>query len=377
MAVGLDSIIEKSELKEGEYLINLGPQHPSTHGVFRMLLKMDGEFVVSATPVIGYLHRGIEKIAENRNYRQFMPYTDRLDYLSSMNNNLSYAIAVERLAGIKIPERAEYIRVIMAELNRISSHILYCGFFGIDLGAWTPLLFGFRERERIIDLFEMTCGARQTYNYMRIGGVSKDLPDEFIPALKEFIPYMKKKTTEMDNLLGKNPIFIARTKGIGKVSKELAIKYGASGHVLRSSGVKFDVRKDDTYSIYDRFEFEIPTTENGDSLDKYRIRIEEIGQSIRILEQAMKQIPDGDIMADVPYNLTVPKGEMYSRTENPRGELGFYIVSDGTDKPYRMKIRAPSFSNVHLVPEVAKGLLIADLVALLAAFDALPPETDR
>lgn len=358
--------------------VSFGPQHPSTHGVLRLQLTLDGEVVVECVPHIGYLHRDFEKICENRTYTQVIPYTDRLDYLGAMNNNFGYCLTVEKLLGIAVPERAEYIRVIMLELNRIASHLLAIGTFVQDLGAFgTPLLYCFREREKIIDIFEMTCGNRLTYNYYRIGGVAQDIPNGFIEKVKDFIKYLRPKLKDYENLMTNNAILLVRTKDIGILTKEKAIDYAITGPNLRASGVKFDLRKDEPYSIYPRFEFDIPTQATGDTWDRYRVRMDEIHQCLRIIEQAIDHIPQGDFIAKVPKLLKVPAGETYFRTESPRGELGFYLISDGSNKPYRLKCRAPSFSNLAVIPELVRGVKVADVIAILGSIDIVLGEIDR
>ncbi len=318
------------------FVLNMGPVHPSTHGVFRMRVTLDGEVVVDIEPVVGYLHRGIEKLAEERTFTGVIPLTDRLDYISSMSNNLAYVLAVEKLAGIKVPERAEYLRVIMAELQRIANHLIATGSFFNDCGAYyTPFLQMYREREKIVDLFEMVCGQRLTYNYMRVGGVSQDIPEEFLPALDRFLEQMPRYIDEYDLFLKENEILLARAKGVGILTKEKAINCSITGPVLRASGVKWDLRKADPYSIYDRFEFDIPTGSAGDCYDRYRIRIEEMRQSLRIIQQAVKQLPPGPVRAEVPHLVRPPVGEAYAHIESPKGELGFYLVSDNSIAPYR------------------------------------------
>lgn len=356
----------------------MGPQHPSTHGVLSLELKLDGEMVRDCTPHIGYLHRSMEKIAENRTYTQFIPFTDRLDYVASMNNNLGYVMAVEKLLNIEIPERAKYIRVIVAELNRIASHLLATGTFAQDLGAFaTPLFYCFRERERIVDIFDRICGNRLTYNYIRIGGVQFDLPAGIDEDIKKFIKYMRSKVDDYDWLLTYNTIFLARSKHIGVLPSELAINYSVSGPNLRASGVKWDLRKDEPYLVYEKMEFDIPVGKNGDSWDRYKVRIEEIRQSLRIVEQAIEALPEGDPTVKVGRIHKAPPAEAYFRTENPRGELGFYVVGDGSAYPYRLKIRSPSFSNLAVLPELVKGLKVADLVCVLGSLDLLMGEIDR
>ena len=365
-------------LKTEPLVINMGPQHPSTHGVFRMRLVLDGEVIVDMEPIFGYLHRGIEKLAESKTYLQNIPFTDRLDYLASMSNNLAYVLAVEKLAQIPVPERAEYLRVIMVELMRISSHLIAVGSLLNDMGAFfTPLLYMFREREKIMDLFEMVCGQRLTYNYMRFGGVSHDIPEEFIPALKRFIDAMPGFIDEYDQLLAENEILLARTKGIGVLPADKAINASVSGPVLRGSGVKWDIRRADPYSIYDRFDFEIPTGTTGDIYDRYRVRIEEMRQSVGIIEQAMAQLPPGEVRTKVPARFCPPKGEAYGHIEAPRGELGFYLVSDGSPKPYRFKVRAPSLLNLTVLRDLIIGLKLADAVVIFGSIDICMGEVDR
>jgi NADH-quinone oxidoreductase subunit D len=365
-------------LKTQPFILNMGPQHPSTHGVFRMRVTLDGEVVIDLEPIIGYLHRGIEKLAEGRTYTQIIPFTDRMDYLTSMSNNLAYVLAVEKLAAIKVPERAEYIRIIMAEMMRISSHLMGVGFFLNDLGAMmTPVLYMWREREKLLDLFEMVCGQRLTYNYMRIGGVSQDITEEFLPALKRFVAEMPKFIDEYNQLLASNEILLARSKGVGVLSKDLAISIGASGPVLRASGVKWDLRKADPYSIYDRFDFDVPVSSAGDCYDRYWIKIQEMEQSLRILEQAIAQLPEGEICADVPALLRPPAGEVYSRIEAPKGELGFYIVSDNSIAPYRFHIRPPELINLTALRDMVIGWKVADLITTFGSIDVCLGEIDR
>lgn len=360
------------------FILNMGPQHPSTHGVFRMRVTLDGEVVVDVEPVIGYLHRGIEKLAEGRTYTQNIPFTDRLDYLASMTNNFAYVLAVEKLAGIRVPERAEYLRIIMAEMMRISSHLMAVGFFLNDCGAMmTPMLYMFREREKILDLFEMVCGQRLTYNYMRIGGVSQDIPEEFLPALKRFVAEMPGFIDEYDQLLAENEIVLVRTKGVGILLKDTAINIAAAGPVLRASGVKWDIRKADPYSIYDRFDFDIPVGIVGDCYDRYRVRIEEMRQSVRILEQAIAQLPEGEVCAKVPQLLRPPVGEAYGHIEGPKGELGFYLVSDNSIAPYRFHIRPPTLINLTALKDMVIGWKVADLIITFGSIDVCLGEIDR
>ena len=368
------------EVRTEPFVLNMGPQHPSTHGVFRMRVVLDGEVVLDVEPRIGYLHRGIEKLAETRTYTQVIPLTDRLAYLSSMMNNHAYVLAVEKLAGITVPERGEYMRVIIDELMRISSHLAAIGFFFNDLGAsvFTPLLYMYREREKLLDLFEMVCGQRLTYNYMRIGGLSHDFPPEFLPAAKRFVDEMPHYMAEYEDLLKENEIVLARSKGVGSVSKELAINASLSGPVLRSAGVEWDLRKMDPYSVYDRFEFDIPTGEQGDNYDRYRVRVAEIWQSLRIIKQAMEQMPEGGpIRAEVPHFLHPPVGEAYGRIEGPQGELGFYIVSDNSIAPYRLHVRPPTFINLTALRDMVIGWKVADIITTFGSIDVCLGEIDR
>ncbi len=360
------------------FVLNMGPVHPSTHGVFRMRVTLDGEVVVDIEPIFGYLHRGIEKLAEQRTYTGIIPLTDRLDYISSMSNNFAYCLAVEKLAGIKVPERAEYIRVIIAELQRVAALLIAVGAFLNDCGAFfTPFLYMFRERERIVDLFEMVSGQRLTYNYMRVGGVSQDLPEEFMPALRKFMNMMPRFMAEYDRLLMQNEILIARAKGVGILTGEQAINCSASGPVLRASGVKWDIRKADPYSIYDRFDFAIPTQTTGDCYDRYRQRVEETRQSLHIIRQAMEQIPSGPVRAELPQLIRPPAGEAYAHIEAPKGELGFYLVSDNSIAPYRCHIRPPSLINLTALRDMVRGWKIADLIIIFGSIDITVGEIDR
>jgi len=365
-------------LKTEPFMLNIGPVHPSTHGVFRMRATLDGEVIVDIEPVFGYLHRGVENLAEERTYTGIIPLTDRLDYLASMSNNLAYVLAVEKLANIKVPERAEYLRVIIAELQRIASHLIAVGAFLNDCGAFfTPFLYMFREREKIVDLFEMVSGQRLLYNYMRIGGLSQDIPPEFLPALEKFVEQMPDFIDEYDRLLAKNEILLARAKGVGILPQEMAIDICASGPVLRASGVQWDIRRADPYSIYDRFEFDIPTGNAGDCYDRYRVRIEEMRQSLRIIKQATKQIPPGEIQAEVPHLIRPPAGEAYAHIEAPKGELGFYLVSDNSIAPYRCHVRAPSLINLTALREMMVGWKIQDAIIIFGSIDITMGEVDR
>ena len=365
-------------LKTESFILNAGPQHPSTHGVFRMRMTLDGEVIQDVEPVFGYLHRGVEKLAEGLTYSQDIVFTDRLDYLASMTNNQAYVVAVEKLAGIQVPERAEYLRVIMAELMRISSHLMAVGFLLNDLGAFmTPLLYMYREREKILDLFDMVCGQRLTYNYMRIGGVSQDIPEEFLPALNKFIDSLPGFVTEYDQLLATNEILLVRTKNVGILTKESAINYSTAGPVLRASGVKWDIRKADPYSVYSRLNFEIPIGTKGDVYDRYRVRIEEMLQSTSIIKQAIVQLPTGEIQTKIPRVLRPPKGEAYGHIEGPKGEIGVYLVSDGSANPYRWHMRPPSLINLTVLREMLIGVKIADAMAIFGSIDICVGEVDR
>ncbi|MDD4879465.1 MAG: NADH-quinone oxidoreductase subunit D [Candidatus Omnitrophica bacterium] len=368
----------KENLQTEEFWVNMGPQHPSTHGVLYVELKLSGETVVDCIINIGYLHRGIEKIAENRTYTQFMPFTDRLDYVASMTNNLGYVLAVEKSMKTEVNDRAKYIRVIIAELQRVASHLVGITTFVQDLGAFaTPLFYGFREREKIIEFFDELCGNRLTYNYMRIGGVQFDLPKGTDEKIKYIVKYMRPKIDDLESLFSSNAIFTARTKGIGVLSKEKAINYSVTGPNLRASGVKWDLRKDEPYLCYDKFNFDIPTGANGDSWDRYKVRIEEMRQSLRIVEQAIGGLPEGDPTVKIGRIIKPEPGEAYMRTEAPRGELGFYVVSDGSTYPYRLKIRSPSFSNLAVLPELVKGMKVADVVCVLGSLDIVMGDIDR
>jgi NADH-quinone oxidoreductase subunit D len=365
-------------IKTESFILNMGPQHPSTHGVFRMRVTLDGEVVVDVEPVIGYLHRGIEKLGETRTYTQIIPLTDRLDYVASMTNNFAYVLAVEKLAGIEVPERAEYLRIIMAETMRIASHLMAVGFFLNDLGAlMTPVLYMWREREKLLDLYEMVCGQRLTYNYMRIGGVSQDVPEEFLPALKKFVAEMPGFIDEYDQLLSQNEVLLARTKGVCILPRDTAINTAASGPVLRASGVKWDLRKADPYSIYDRFDFDVPVGSVGDNYDRYWVRMQEMRQSVRILEQAIAQLPEGEVCAKVPQLLRPPVGEVYGHIEAPKGELGFYLVSDNSIAPYRFHIRPPTLINLTALKDMVIGWKVADLIITFGSIDVCLGEIDR
>jgi len=364
-------------LSTEQLVINMGPQHPSTHGVLRLVLTLEGEVITDLEPDIGYLHRGMEKLAENRTYAQYLPYTDRLDYLASLNCNLGYCLAVERLAGIEVPERAQYIRVLLAELNRIASHLIWLATFGNDLGATTVFLYGMRERELMVDLFELALGARLTYAGMRIGGMPYDLPEGFEQATREAIRQMRPRLDENDRLLTGNRIFQSRTRGVGALSRADAIAYAVSGPTLRGSGLAMDIRGHDPYCIYERLDFEVPVFDEGDCFARYLVRIEEMRQSLRMVEQCLDRMPAGPVRAKLPRAFKPPAGEAYSRTEAPRGDLGVFVVSDGSANPCRVRVRAPSFANLQALGVMTRGSKIGDLVAILGSIDIVLGEIDR
>lgn len=393
------------DIKEshGDHMVlNMGPQHPSTHGVLRLVLELDGETVVNVIPEIGYLHRGMEKLAEAKGYHRFIPFTDRLDYLSPMSNNTALVLAVEKLIGIDCPQRAQHIRMILCELARISSHLLWLGTSALDIGAMSIFLYTFRERETIYDIFEEVCGARFTVSYMRVGGVSVDVPDFFVKRVQDFIDDFAKKIEEYEALLTNNKIWRIRTEGIGVISAERAIEYGMTGACLRGSGVDVDLRRDNPYLAYADVDFDIPLGENGDTFDRYLVRMEEMRQSRRIIQQVLAQLKPGPIKIDdnkvsfpdrakveesmealihhfllASEGVKAPEGEIYMPIEAPKGELGFYVVGDGTAHPKRLRIRSPSFVNLSALPEMAKGHMIADLVAIIGTIDLVLGDCDR
>ncbi len=369
-------------VKTEEMILNMGPQHPSTHGVLRLELVLDGELISEVRPHIGYLHRCFEKHAEAMTYPQVIPYTDRMDYLASMGNEFGYVVAAEKLLGIQVPERVEYIRVIMAELQRIASHLVALGTYGADIGAMTPFLFCFRDREKVLSLFEITCGARLLYNYIWIGGLSHDLHPDFLRLTKEFITYFRPKIVELNELLTGNKIFIERTANVGILPLDVAINYAVSGPNLRASGIEWDIRRVDPYSVYHKFDYNIPFGEGkmgtvGDCWDRYYMRVLEMEESLKIIEQAVEQIPEGDVMSAIPKRIKPPVGQVYGRVENPRGELGYFIISNGTANPFRVKVKAPSFINLAVINEISKGHLIADVIAILGSIDIVLGEIDR
>ncbi len=385
-----------------EMLLNMGPQHPSTHGVLRVVLELDGERVSKATPDLGYLHRGVEKLAEGLTYMQMVPHTDRLDYVCAMTNNYAYVRAVEKLIDMTVPERAEYVRTIVAEMQRIIGHLFWLGTQALDIGAMTVFFWTFREREVLLDMFEKLCGARLTLNYFRIGGVDGDLTPEIITTLRDFLKTFPEHIREYDTLLQKNRIWVARTKGVALLSAEDAINFGCTGPVLRGSGVSYDIRKLEPYGVYDRVDWEVPLGKDGDTYDRYWIRMEEMWQSVRIIEQCLNQMPEGPVMAvdaqAIPppkpevmrdmqslihhfiiftQGFKPPKGETYCATEVPKGELGFFIISDGSSRPYRLKIRSPSFIHMGAFDHMARGYLISDIVTIFGTYDIVMGECDR
>ena len=368
------------ELETIDVNFNVGPQHPATHGVFRMVLTVDGELVVDLEPVIGYLHRGAEKLSENCDYRQAIGFQDRTEYLAQFNAEQCYVIAVEKLMGLEVPERAEYIRVILAELNRIASHLMFMGAFSADLGVFgTIFMYAFREREHIQELFEEVSGDRMMYSYFRVGGLAWDVPEDFVERTRAVLRQVRQGIADIDGVLTGNEVALARTRGIGVMDAEQAIDWGFSGPMLRASGVRHDLRRVEPYSIYDRLEFDIPVGENGDVYDRYVVRLEEMRQSVRIVEQCLEQMPqDGPIVAPgLKRVLRPPAGEVYMRTENPRGEYGCYLVSKGTDKPYRLKIRSPSFCHLSALHDMVIGHYVADAVIILGSVDIVLCEVDR
>ncbi|MFQ5926132.1 MAG: NADH-quinone oxidoreductase subunit D [Terriglobia bacterium] len=360
-----------------EIVLNMGPQHPSTHGVLRVKLKLDGEKVIGSECVIGYLHRGVEKIGENRPYTQFAPYVDRTDYVAAVSNGLGYCEAVEKLLGVEAPPRARCVRTILTELQRLASHLLWLGTHALDIGAMTPIFYTFREREEVLKIFEKYCGARLTTHAFRIGGLQYDTYDGFEDDIKTFCRDFLKKVDEYEELLTGNRIWLERTKNVGILTAEQAIALGVTGPVLRASGVRWDIRKAFPYAAYDQFEFDIPTGPNGDTFDRYIVRMQEMRQSHRIILQAVDSIPTGPIMARVGKVIKPPPGEVYHSIEAPKGELGYYIVSDATIQPYRLRIRPPSFVNLQAFDTMVRGHLVADVVAIIGTIDIVLGEVDR
>jgi NADH dehydrogenase I D subunit len=391
-------------LQTRELTLNVGPQHPATHGVLQLVVELDGERVVKCTPHVGYLHRGTEKLAEHRTYLSALPLTDRLDYVASMVNNVGYCIAVERLFGIAVPERAQFIRTMMCEMSRISSHLLWLGTHALDIGAMTVFLYAFRERESLLDLFELACGARLTLSYARIGGVRNDITPEFTGLAYRFTKEFPRRVAEYETLIDQNRIWLQRTKGVGAISGKDALSWGLTGPTLRGSGVNYDVRKYKPYDAYDRVEFNVPLGEHGDVYDRYRCRMEELRESNRIIRQCLDKLPAGPIMAPeaVKFTLpskdrvladmesmihhfvivtkgpvTVPRGEIYAAVESPKGELGVYIVSNGGGRPYRLRLRTPSFVHASALPVLCEGALLADMIANIGTIDIVMGDCDR
>ncbi len=360
-----------------ELVLNMGPQHPSTHGVLRVILKLDGEKVMGTKCVIGYLHRGVEKIGENRTYQMFAPYVDRMDYVAAVCNGLGYCLTVEKLLNVEAPPRAQAVRVILTELNRIASHLVWLGTHALDIGAITPVFYTFREREYTLDIFERYCGARLTTHAFRIGGLQYELYDGFEEDVKKFCKLFLPKVDEYEELLSGNRIWKGRLTNIGVLNAEDCKAYGVTGPMLRAAGVKWDIRKAKPYSGYEKYDFEIPTRENGDTYDRYIVRMQEMRQSTRIIKQAVEDIPSGPIMAKVPKVIKPPVGEVYVSTEAPKGELGYYIISDGSPQPYRVRVRPPSFVNLQSLDKMARGGLIADMVAVIGTIDIVLGEVDR
>ena len=360
-----------------EMWINVGPQHPSTHGVFRMLLKLSGETVEGCRPYIGYLHRGFEKLAERRDYVQYQPYPDRWDYLAAMNNEHAYVGAVERLMQLEVPRRAEYLRVLATELNRVASHLLWLGTFLLDLGAMSPFLYTFREREMIMELFNELSGARMTYNYLRIGGTAHDLTPELARQIRAFLPYFRRRLAEYEALISDNEIFLARVRGVGLLPPDEALNRGASGPLLRASGVDWDLRRDRPYGAYPELSFQVATASTWDLHGRYLVRLAEMRESCRLVEQVLDGLPEGPHRAKVPVRVRPPAGDTYFAVESPRGELGVFLISDGSDHAWRLKIRAPSFMNLMSLDPMLQGHLAADAIAILGSIDILLGEVDR
>ena len=383
-------------------ILNMGPQHPSTHGVLRLVLELDGEVITKITPHIGYLHRGIEKLSEHRTYHQILPLTDRLDYLAPLSNNLGYILAVEKLMAVEVPERAETIRIIMAELTRLESHLVWIACHALDIGAMTVFIYAFRERETVMEIYEQISGARMTSNFFRVGGLSQDVPDEFVKKVSDFIDSMPGYLDQYEGLLTTNPIWLKRTVGNGVISAEDAIDFGITGPALRGSGVDLDLRRDNPYSGYDKYDFKVPVGENCDTFDRYKVRLIEMREACKIVRQGLDRLKPGPVLADCPqvcyppkenvYNsieglihhfkiasegYPAPEGEVYQGVEAPKGELGFYIVSDGGNKPYRLRIRPPSFVNLQAIEKMSLGSMIADLVAVIGTLDIVLGEIDR
>ncbi|MEJ2324350.1 MAG: NADH dehydrogenase (quinone) subunit D [Nitrospirota bacterium] len=396
--------LQKGDEGQDELILSMGPQHPATHGVLRLVLELEGETITKCTPHVGYLHRGVEKLGENRTYLNAMPLTDRLDYVASMSNNVGYCVAVERLLGVEPPPRAKFIRTMVAEMSRITSHLLWLGTHALDIGAMTVFLYAFREREWILDLFEELCGARLTVSYPRIGGVRNDVSQDFLDSLWRFTEEFPGRLLEYETLIDKNRIWLKRTKDVGVISAEEAVNLGFTGPMVRGSGIPYDIRKFAPYDAYDQVDFDVPTGTAGDTYDRYRVRMEEFRQSNRIIRQCIEKLPTGPVMApDAPkYTLPAkdrvmkemeslihhfvlitkgpiasPEGEIYSAVEGPKGELGFYFISDGSGSPYRMRIRTPSYVHAMALPHLTKGHLVADVIAIIGTADLVLGECDR
>ncbi|UFS69798.1 NADH-quinone oxidoreductase subunit D [Geomonas sp. RF6] len=363
--------------KEHTFYLNMGPQHPSTHGVLRVLLEMDGEHCLENEPVLGYGHRMQEKMGESRTWAGFMPNTARMDYLSALIYNHGYVGLVERMLGIECPRRAEFIRVITDELNRVQSHLLWLGAYLLDLGAFTPIMYTFDDREQILDILEDVTGSRLTYSYHRVGGVARDIDDKFIDATRAFIKRLRSRFVIYEELVNGNIIFLKRVKDIAYFTADMAKRYGLTGPCLRGAGIPYDIRKAEPYSIYPELDFEIPVGEKGDCLDAYMVRFKEMEQSLRIIEQCLDKLPEGPSRVKVPRRAKIPQGDASYSVETGHGELAYYMVSDGTDVPYRLKIRVPSFSNLSLLPELCRGMLLADLAMTMGTLDLVIPEIDR
>ena len=364
-------------LDSTELVLNMGPQHPSTHGVLRVIVKLDGEKVTGTECVIGYLHRGVEKIAENRTWVQFAPYVDRMDYVAAVSNGLGYCLAVEKLQNVEAPPRAQVVRVILTELNRIASHLLWLGTHALDIGAITPLFYTMREREGVLTIYEKYCGARLTTHAFRIGGLQYELYEDFEADVKTFCDDFLPKVDEYEELLSTNRMWVDRLQGVGILTAADCKEYGVTGPMIRAAGVKWDLRKAQPYSGYEKYDFDIPTRENGDTYDRYIVRMQEMRQSVRIIRQAVEDIPSGPIMGKVPKVLKPPVGEAYVSIEAPKGELGYYVVSDGSLQPYRVRVRPPSFINLQSLDRMARGCLVADLVAIIGTIDIVLGEVDR
>ncbi len=365
------------ELRTEEMVLNVGPQHPATHGVLRLLVTLDGERIAEAEPIIGYMHRGHEKLVEQRDFRQITNLLSRMDWLSGINNEIPASIAVEKLLGVEVPRRAQFLRVILAEINRILNHLMFVGSFGLELGASTPVMYAFREREVLQEAMEMVTGGRMHFGFIRPGGLKEDVPRGFAETALKGVRQLLGAIPDYETLLLGNEIFKQRTVGIGKLSSDLALEYGVSGPILRATGVAYDVRKADPYLIYDELDFDIPVGTEGDSFDRFWVLIQEMRESARIVEQALEGLPEGTHIGQVPKRLSLPEGEIYSRAENPLGELGYYLISAGGNKPYRMKIRTPSFSNVSVTPHLLRDAYVPDMIAVLGSMFFVVGDVDR